>query len=126
MLDEQTAMAVLRPAEIQQTSFGPLFNQSRMLLEDLKRDIADFCQQKQTHESLLSAMNPLFRAVLLDGVTMLELIDQRKLTEKLLRVRESLMPLLKMKQAFIPEKHLRFSELMEAIDEYTELIPNER
>ena len=123
-LDAQTAMAVLVPADVQQPDFAPLFQQSRSVLAEMKHDIAVFCQQEHQPHELIAAMNPLFRAVLLDGVTMLELIGQQELAECFIRIREALMCAVRSNKPLVPAQHLPLAQMYQAIDEYAALIPS--
>lgn len=122
-LDQQTAMAVLVPVDVQQPDFAPLFQQTCSVLAEMKHDIAVFCQQEHQPHELIAAMNPLFRAILLDGVTMLELIGQNELAQKLIAVRDALMAAVRLNVPLVPAQHLPFQLLDESIDEYMALIP---
>lgn len=123
-LDAQTAIAVLVPAEVYQPDFAPLFQQSRSVLAEMKQDLTAFCQRERQPQELIAAMNPLFRAVLLDGVTMLELIGQQELADRFIRIRDALMGAVRSNEPLVPAQHLPLAQLYQAIDEYAALIPS--
>lgn len=56
--------------------FRPYLKDSIRVLQSLQRQINDFCVRKQTATSLQAAVDDLFRPLLLDGVTMLELLGE--------------------------------------------------
>lgn len=124
-LDERAHVAVLVPASVQQANFAPLFHQSCLVLKEMKSDMEAFCCREQQPQELIAAMNPLFRAILLDGVTMLELIGENALAQKLQAVQGELINAVRMNQPLVPVRHLSFPLLMEAISQYIALIQRE-
>ena len=82
-LDDSVVIAALEPVQCRGVDFKPLLHQSVQVLEDLKHDIQIFCAEERSHQEVIAAMNTLFRAILLDGITMLALCGQTALAETL-------------------------------------------
>lgn len=121
-LDDDVMVAVLEPAPCKAVDFAPLFKQSIQTLDELKQDSLSFCTQEQTPQAITAAMNTLFRAILLDGITMLELCHETNLAEKLRCVQSEFMTAVRKKTAVTLSEVLSITSLMEAIDEYQRLI----
>ena len=121
-LDGDVVIATLHPTQRKEVDFEPLLKQSVYVLEDLKRDIRAFCAVEQSLQAVVTAMNTLFRAILLDGITMLEISDQMVLAQKLRRVQGELMTAVRKKTAVTLSEEIGVEILLEAIDEYKQLI----
>lgn len=121
-LDDSVVVATLDPIQCKKVDFKPLIHQSIQVLEELKYDIQTFCAKEQTPQAIMTAMNTLFRAILLDGITMLELTNQTALAEKLRSIQKEFMAAVKKKTAVTLSKEISISVLMEAIAEYQQLI----
>ena len=121
-LDDDVMVAVLEPAPCKAVDFAPLLKQSIQTLDDLKQDILSFCTQEQTPQAIMTAMNKLFRAILLDGITMLELCAETAQAEKLRIVQSEFMTAVKKNTAVILSKEISVDLLVEAIEEYKRLI----
>lgn len=117
-LDDRCVMAELQPAEIRTADFEPLLKQSVRILGELKHDLQDFCGKRQTPQAVKAQMDTLFRAILLDAVTMLELSEKTDLADKLRGVqREFLMAMRKEREVTLADE-ISMGTLLEAIDEY--------
>lgn len=121
-LDEQVAVATLVPVPAEPADFEPLYRQSLCVLEELKQDIQAFASAEQSPQAIMGAMNTLFRAILLDGITMLALAGQAALADKLRRIQQELMCIVRTGQNAVLSQVMSISELMAAIDEYMEWI----
>ena len=121
-LDDSVMIATLEPIPCREVDVTPFLHQSVQVLEDMKCDIASFCATEQSPQAIMGAMNTLFRAILLDGITMLELADQTNLAEKLRSVQREFMAAVKKKTSVTLLKEISISVLMEAITEYQQLI----
>ena len=121
-LDDDVMVAVLEPVPCKAVDFAPLFKQSIQTLDDLKQDILSFCTLKQTSQAITTAMNTLFRAILLDGITMLELCAETALVEKLQIVQSEFMIAVKKNTTVILSEEISVDLLVEAIEEYKRLI----
>ena len=121
-LDGDVVIATLHPTQRKEVDFVPLLKQSVHVLEDLKRDIRAFCAVEQSPQAVMTAMNTLFRAILLDGIAMLEMSDQMALAQKLRGVQGELMTAVKKKTAVTLSEEIGVEILLEATDEYKQLI----
>lgn len=117
-LDEQCVMAELQPAEIRKADFAPLFKQSVRILKELKHDLQDFCGRQQTPKTVREKMAPLFRAILLDAVTMLELAEKNDLADKLRGVQREFLAAMRKESAVTLADEISLGTLLEAVDEY--------
>lgn len=61
----------------------PLFQKSISNWERLRKEVQEFVSEVQTPQSMKISMNRLFRPLLLDGITMMQLLDKEKQVEKL-------------------------------------------
>lgn len=61
----------------------PLFHKSISNWEKLRKEVQEFVSEVQTPQSMNSSMNRLFRPLLLDGITMMQLLGKEKQAEQL-------------------------------------------
>ena len=80
-LDETVAVGRLEQTEPTRTDYRPYLDSSVRTLQSLMMEISDFCMVGQSIVALQRAKNDLFRPVLVDGVTMLELLGEDVKTE---------------------------------------------
>ena len=125
-LDDSVVVATLKPIPSREVDFQPLLKQSVQVLEDLKCDVQAFCAKQQSPQSLMAAMNTLLRAILLDGITMLELCGETALAEKLRSVQGEFLTAVRKKSAVTLSKEIAVDALVEAIAEYQQLIEQRR
>lgn len=121
-LDDRVVIATLEPTQCKDIDFNPLLKQSVQVLESLKHDIQSFCAKEQSHQAVMAAMNTLFRAILLDGISMLELCAETALAEKLRIVQSEFMTAVKKNTTVILSEEISVDLLVEAIEEYKRLI----
>ena len=121
-LDDYVMVAALEHTPCKAVDFEPLLRQSIQTLDELKQDILSFCAQEQTPQAIMAAMNTLFRAILLDGITTLELCAEAALAEKLRIVQSEFMTAVKKNTTVILSEEVSVDLLVEAIEEYKRLI----
>lgn len=95
---------------------------SESTLMKLVDEIQTFCSEEKSMLELRSSMNTLFRPILLDGITMLELLGQSALGDKLRIVQRQYMRALKENKSLRLEQYLDLNLLREAAYEYAALI----
>lgn len=117
-LDERCVIAELQPAETEETDFRPLLEQSVRILEELKHDLQDFCGKQHIQQEIRAQMDPLFRAILLDAVTMLELSEKNDLADKLCGVQREFLTAMRKEGEVTLVDEISLETLLEAIDEY--------
>ena len=78
-LEERTAVGWLEPCLRKETDFDLHLNESLAVLLRYKDEIQNFCSILQPFEEIKSARDRLFRPLLLDGLTMMQLIGNEKM-----------------------------------------------
>ena len=121
-LDESVTVATLQKVEARSVDMKKHFEKSTEVLAKMKGDLDAFCSEERQPQELRRAMNTLFRAVLLDGITMLELIGQSGLCERLRSVQRDFLDALREGKGAVLKERMPLDTLMEAIDEYSRLI----
>lgn len=84
----------------------------------LQSEINDFCTQQQTPAAQAAALNDLFRPLLLDGITMLELLEDTEPAASLRTVRAQLLPLIRAGRPAILSESIDLSLLNASIRAY--------
>lgn len=122
LLNESVAVAVLVKDRPQAADLEPYLQKSADILLQLKQDIASFCCREQTPQALRAARDTLFRAILLDGITMLKLLENEEPLQTLKSVQKEFLAALKENKALVPADRLSLNRLECAIDAYRELV----
>ncbi len=84
----------------------------------LQSEINDFCTQQQTPAAQAAALNDLFRPLLLDGITMMELLEDTEPAASLRTVRAQLLPLIRAGRPAILSESIDLSLLNTSIRAY--------
>ena len=121
-LDETVVIATIHPCPKRDVDFAPLLHSSCAVLTELKGKLAEFCETEKTTEALMGAMNTLFRPILLDGITMLELIGQEALAGKLREIQQEFLAAIRARKPVALAKVMQMDVLMEAMNDYIKLI----
>ncbi len=125
-LDDIVIVATIEKSPISTPNFEDLFLRSLLVLEQYKLDIQNFCQAIKTKDELVLEMNTLFRTTLLDGITMLELIDQKELAEQFRRIQKDFLATIKNGESVVLSEKLDMSSWLSAIDKYIALIKDKQ
>lgn len=123
-LDDTVVVATIEQTAVTSPDFGERLVRSCRVLEQYKADIQMFAAKEKTKEELTAAMDPLFRATLLDGITMLELIGQRELAERFRCIQKTFLAVLREGKSVLLQDKLDIPAWLTAIDQYIELIKN--
>ena len=121
-LDESVVVGHLERTDPAAISFRSYLEDSLLVLQNLQTEIQAFCGKEQSAASLMEAMNTLFRPILLDGVTMLELLEEMEIVTALKGVRTQFLELIKGGQAAILADRIYMPLLNGAITQYKALI----
>ena len=124
-LDQDVMVAGLQPVPvvaITNSVFQPLYQHSCQVLAELKEELRAFCETKHSRNEIGAALNTLFRPILLDGITMLELLQRWDLTEPLRDVQKELLEVRRIEGAVLLSERIDMGQLMEGIDAYITLI----
>ncbi|MCM1056248.1 MAG: hypothetical protein NC517_01370 [Firmicutes bacterium] len=122
LLGDTVVAAVLQECRPQTIDITPYLQSSADILLQLKQDITAFCLREQPPQALRAARNTLFRAILLDAVTMLELSGNEEPLTALRAVQKEFLAMLKENKPLVPADHLSLNRLEKAMDTYRELI----
>lgn len=121
-LDDTAMVATIKESPVSTPDFRNLFSRSCRVLEQYKIDIQNFCSTQKTPEELVAAMNTLFRATLLDGITMLELIGQEEIAEQFRRIQRPFLSAIREEKPVILGEKLNLQAWQAAVDQYIALI----
>lgn len=121
-VDETAMVAVLNPCARETPEMESLLNRSAGVLQALGGEIVSFCAQKRSAVDIRLSMNTLFRAILLDGITMLDLIEETQISAKLKTVQGQLMNAVKENKPSRLDQCLDIPLLNDAVAEYVDLI----
>lgn len=81
-LDDTCVIASLEEAAKSDPDFGPLLAASQEVLRENLRAVEDAARREAPVHELRGLLNPLFRPLLLDGITMLRLIGEDALADR--------------------------------------------
>lgn len=81
-VSEETLVGEVLPAAAEPLDFAPLLQRSVTVLRENCREILHFASEKHEPDAYTLAMNRLFRPLLLDGITMLELAGETALAQE--------------------------------------------
>ena len=121
-VDEIVTIAHLSRTDCEAVNIEGVLKKSVSVLQTLCEDIEVFCSQEKTAEDIRLSMNTLFRAILLDGITMLDLIGKTHISKSLKIVQGQFMNAVKSDRALQLNKCLDVTLLKKAIKEYLDLI----
>ena len=121
-VDEIIMVAVLEKAPCETVQTESLLEHSVSVLQALSKDITTFCSQEKSAMDIRLSMNTLFRAILLDGITMLDLIGESSTIQKLKVVQSQFMNAVKENKPLQIDQCLDIPLLNTAISEYIALI----
>ena len=121
-VDEKVMVAVLNKSACETVKAEWMAKHSIAVLQSLAKEIADFCSRERSSMDIRSSMNTLFRAILLDGITMLDLIGETQISQKLKIVQGQFMNAVKENKPIQLDQRLDMELLNSAITEYIDLI----
>lgn len=124
-LDDTVFISTIIKANKEIIDLAPLLQKSIKVLNSMKKELINYCSMVKTPHELRESMNEIFRAVLLDSITMLELMGEEKISAKLRLVQSSFLSALRKGESLILSDYIPMQILQEAIDEYIELIQKE-
>lgn len=121
-LRDNVIIAILSEIPPQPSDLSFRFQESLRTLRHLKKDLVTFCQKRQAPQELAQGRDRLFRAVLLDAVTMLELIQEDGLKENLLLLQRQFLDALKEGRPLLLQNRLSMPLLIDTLEAYEALI----
>lgn len=95
---------------------------SAAVLMELQKEMEDFCRDTRTKEEQRAAMDLLFRPLLLDAVTMLDLLGEAPLRAKLLALQRACLDAVRHSSVAQLDQRISMTLLEDAVLEYRTLI----
>lgn len=123
-VDSIIVVGHLAEHEVSTRSLDELVEKSMSVLQENYKVIEDFCIVSHTEDEYREAMDKLFRSLLLDGITMLNLIAEKALSQGLKEVQQDYMRFMKEPKTGRLADVISLIELKELIDKYEILIRN--
>ncbi len=121
-LDKTVVVGMLENIEPLPSALHDRLAVSPGVLLALQSEINDFCTQQQTPAAQAAALNDLFRPLLLDGITMLELLEDTEPAASLRTVRAQLLPLIRAGRPAVLSESIDLSLLNASIRAYHDRI----
>lgn len=119
---ETVTVAVLNKTACEAVETESMAKHSISVLQSLGKEITGFCSQEKSSMDIRLSMNTLFRAILLDAITMLDLIGETQISQKLKIVQGQFMNAVKENKPMQLDQCLDIALLNSAITEYMNLI----
>ena len=124
-LDEKTFLAHLEKCDVKDVDMEEPLLKSIENLGALKEDIINFSKREISKNELRESMNTLFRAALLDLVTMFLLIEEDKLMKRTKKLQKEYINVVKKgKESLVLEKEMNISGLVDVLNEWERLMKN--
>ncbi len=124
-LDSEVMLAELQCCTRSDIDLSPLLAQSCQVLQQWKTEAAAFCAEIHTAEKRRSVLNPLFRAVLLDGITMLDLLGETALIQEMRILQGKLLQAMREDTPCAIADYLPLDDLLSCVDAYIARIQNQ-
>lgn len=124
-LDETVTIGILEKIKPIPVNLQPYLEKSLTTLHSLQSELTAFCSREQPPAAQQQAMETLFRPILLDGVTMLELLEEEQLASSLRTVRTQFIKAVKESRPAVLSSRLNMSLLTTVMTEYAQLIAAE-
>lgn len=124
-LNETVTVGILQQAELAPVDLRPHMEHSLVVLRSLQSDIVSFCSLRQSPAAQQQAMETLFRPILLDGITMLELLEEERLASSLRTIRTQFIKAVKENCTAALTSRLNIPLLVASMTEYAQLITAE-
>ena len=121
-LDETTVVGWLEDAPIKDVDFTPFFEKSLFNLQKYRVELLAFCDIEQSVENLNAARDPLFRPIALDGLVIMELVENEKMVAMQQEIQTKLLAMLRKQEPVIPKQELPMDLIANVLDEYVVLI----
>lgn len=124
-LDEKIFLAHLEKCDVKDVDMEEPLLKSIENLGALKEDIINFSKREISKNELRESMNTLFRAALLDLVTMFLLIEEDKLMKRTKKLQKEYINVIKKgKESLVLEKEMNISGLVDVLNEWERLMKN--
>lgn len=126
-IDTEVVVATLQKMNSRNSCVLDKLRTSVTVLQDNFLEIVSLCDRVVNAEVLQSKLNPLFRPLLLDGISMLHLIGETDLADEFAKIQEDFLRALRLdtKEGILLKNYISVDNLHVAVQKYVELIKNE-
>ncbi len=123
-LPEQVVVGHLEPCMAKAADVETYLEDAIRNWENLRVELQEFISKEQSPQAVKDSMNRLFRPLLLDGISMAKLLEEKELEECLTRLQKRFLSMVRINEAVKPSEHLDSGEIDKAIDEFVSLVRN--
>lgn len=121
-VDRETMVGIVTTAEAAMQSLVPYLSDSISVIRENCADIEVFAAKKHDPDDYLPVMNSLFRPLLLDGITMLELAGENDLAQEYTALQRQFMTFMRGTREEALQKMLSLDRLHALTEQYAHLI----
>ena len=121
-VDQNPIVGVVLPTEPEPQSLTPYLRDSLCVIRENCAAIEAFAAKKHAPDHYLPAMNSLFRPLLLDGITMLELAGETALAQAFTTLQQQFLSFLRGTKEEALQETLSLDKLHELTEQYAHLI----
>ena len=121
-VDQETMVGMVISAEAEQPSLLPYLNDSISVIRENCADIEAFATEKHDPNIYSPMMNNLFRPLLLDGITMLELAGETALAHAFTQLQQQFMVFMRGTREEALQETLSLDRLHDLTEQYARLI----
>lgn len=126
-IEDTVMIATLKRITPKDVDLFSRLRESVFVIRQNLSEIGDVCRSKETVRVLRSKLNTLFRPLLLDGITMLGLLDEVELAQQFTAIQKSFLSALRQdaNTTITLGNYLSMQELTAAAESYIQLITRE-
>lgn len=121
-VDQETMVGMVIPTEAETQILTPYLNNSISVIRENCADIEAFAAEKHDPNSYFPLMNSLFRPLLLDSVTMLELAGETALAQEFTALQQQFMAFMRGSRVEALRETLSLDRLHDLTERYAHLI----
>lgn len=121
-------IATLQPVTPREVDLSSIMQKSISVMRDNLSEIQEVCGKKEMVGVLRLKLNTLFRPLLLDGITMLGLLEEKELAQRFTAIQSSFLTALRQDAGTVITlgDYLPVNELVAAVEEYIQIIDRGR
>ena len=126
-VEAEVMVATLQPIKPRKSCILDKLETTLAVLQANLSEILEICNKEVTTEFLRSRLNTLFRPLFLDGITMLNLIEEIELSEEFAKMQGDLLRVLRQdtKERILLTNYISMDKLQVSVQKYMELIKAE-
>lgn len=121
-LPEQVVIGHLEPCDVEKVDIKRYLEEALKNWELLRADLHRFVSEVQSPQAIKEAMNRLFRPLLLDGLSMTKLLEEKELKECLEKLQKQFLVMVRKDETVQPSEQLDSDKIDWAIDKFESLI----